>query len=86
VRWMETHAKRGWHISDLHRHPMAWAGFRALSTVMGLHPIVQHDGGVSVRRGFTRSDWERILEEADIARDATIAWWFPFRFCVSQVC
>jgi SAM-dependent methyltransferase len=85
VRWMDTHAHRGWHINDLHRHPMAWAGFRVMSRVMGWHPIVQNDGAVSVRRGFTRGEWGRILEAAGVDKSSRIEWWFPFRFGISRV-
>jgi hypothetical protein len=85
VHWMENHALGGWHISDLHRHPAAWAGFRALAMVMRWHPVVRHDGAISVRRGFTRGDWERVLQETGIDGAARIRWWLPFRFSVNRV-
>jgi len=84
VRWMETHAQRGWHINDLHRHPLAWAGFGVLSKVMRLHPIVQHDGEISVRRGFTRGEWRRILDDAGVNEVARVEGWFPFRYSISR--
>ncbi|MBV7255572.1 methyltransferase domain-containing protein [Pacificimonas sp. WHA3] len=82
MRWMEAHARRGWHINDLHRHPLALWSFGALSTVMRWHPIVRHDGRISVRRAFTRSDWERLLAEAGV--DADIRWHPMFRWGVSR--
>lgn len=83
LAWMDGRARHGWLTSDLHRHPVAWAGFLALATVMRWHPIVRHDGALSVRRSFTRADWDRLLAEAGIAAD--ISWHLPFRWTVGRV-
>ncbi len=86
VKWMEATARRGWFINDLHRHPLAWAGFSLLATVMRWHPIVRHDGMLSVRRAFRRADWEALLAAAGIDRSAvTIRWHLPFRLCVGRI-
>lgn len=79
VRWMEGTAVRGWFINDLHRHWLAWRGFQALALVAGWHPIVRHDGALSVRRAFVRGDWARILDGVE----ADVAWHLPFRWGVS---
>ena len=81
--WMERSADRGWLTSDLHRHPIAWAGFIALAALMRWHPIVRHDGALSVRRSFTRADWERLLAKAGVAAD--IHWHLPFRWTVGRI-
>src|SRR5579871_563644 len=86
IAWMERLARRGWFINDLHRHPLAFYGFKALSTAAGWHPFVRHDGPVSVARAFTRRDWRRLLAQAGVPRDAaTIAWRMPFRICVGRL-
>jgi SAM-dependent methyltransferase len=86
IRWMEGNARRGWFINDLHRHPVAFYGFQALSTVARWHPFVRHDGPVSVARSFRRGDWQRLLAAAGIAEGpAEIRWRIPFRFCVSRI-
>ncbi len=86
LQWMNTTAVRGWFINDLHRHWIAWLGFRIMAAVMRWHPIVQHDGALSVRRAFTRTEWEQLLARAGIARESvTIRWSFPFRLCVGCV-
>ncbi len=82
IGWMERTATRGWLINDLHRHPLAWAGFRALSLLLRWHPIVRHDGALSVRRAFTRADWVRLLAQAGVA--ATVRWHLPFRWTISS--
>jgi trans-aconitate methyltransferase len=86
IGWMEANARRGWFINDLHRHPVAYYGFMALSTATGMHPMVRHDGLVSVTRAFTRSDWLRLLANAGTAADAvSIDWRFPFRICIGRI-
>lgn len=82
VRWMEQASRIGWFVNDLHRHPVAYYGFTALSRVARWHPMVQHDGPVSVARSFTRADWKRSLAEAGVA--AQVRWHLPFRYCVSR--
>jgi len=84
LRWMERTARRGWFINDLHRHELAYYGFKALSRAAGWHPIVQHDGPVSVARSFRRRDWDVLLRQAGLAQVAQVRWHMPFRFCVSR--
>lgn len=80
--WLERHAVRGWFIADLHRSQLAYWGFGLLATVARWHPIVRHDGMVSVARSFRRADWVRLLVEAGIA--AEIRWHLAFRWCVAR--
>ncbi|WP_205599641.1 methyltransferase domain-containing protein [Sandarakinorhabdus rubra] len=82
LRWMDGAARAGWLVNDLHRHPLAWAGFRALAAVLGWHPIVAHDGALSVRRAFTRADWTRLLGAAGVQAD--VRWHLPFRWTVAS--
>ncbi|MDW8414164.1 MAG: methyltransferase domain-containing protein [Thermaurantiacus sp.] len=80
---MEAQATHGWFVNDLHRHGLAFRGFRLLAAVAGWHRVVRHDGAVSVARAFTRADWARLLAEAGIEH-ATIRWHWPFRLCVAR--
>lgn len=82
IRWMQGAAARGWLINDLHRHPIAWAGFQALARIFGWHPIVAHDGALSVRRAFVRQDWVKLLKMAEITAD--VRWHIPFRWTVAS--
>lgn len=83
IEWMDASARVGWLINDLHRHGAAWIGFRALAAVFGWHPIVAHDGALSVRRAFTRADWGRLLVSAKVR--AAVRWHLPFRWTVASV-
>ena len=86
LHWMERHAVLGWFVNDLERHPLAHAGFRALSAAAGWHHFVRHDGPVSIRRAFTRTDWRALLSAAGPpAREARIEAWLPYRLCVSRL-
>ena len=83
LRWMERTARVGWFVNDLHRHAAAFYGFKVLSTVAGWHPMVRHDGPVSVARSFRRPDWERLLDQAGVR--ARVRWHVPFRYCVERL-
>ena len=83
VRWMERHARRGWFIADLERRALALHGFRLLARARRWHPVVRHDGCVSVARAFRRAEWQRLLAAEGIP--AVVSWHLPFRLCVSRL-
>lgn len=81
LRWLPERARLGWLISDLHRHPIPWAAVWAGTRLARLHPMVAHDGPVSVARGFGRADWERAIAAAGV--EAWARWAVPFRWIVT---
>ncbi len=83
LQWMERHARYGWFIADLHRHPLAYYGYSVLARLARWHPIVRHDGAVSVARSFRRADWQALLAQAGILAD--VRWHMPFRLCVGRL-
>lgn len=86
LRWMESTASLGWFINDLHRHPLPYHVFARVSHLLRMHRFVQHDGPVSIARGFVPADWQRLLAEAGIAPGAAvISRWMPFRLCVARL-
>jgi hypothetical protein len=86
LRWMNDTAVRGWFINDLHRHRLAWLGYRALAALARWHPIVRHDGALSVRRAFTRADWDRLLTTAGLTQPpVAVRWHLPFRWGVGAL-
>lgn len=84
LHFMESHARQGWFVNDLHRHAVAWYGFTALATLARWHPFVRHDGPLSIARSFRRPDWEQLLTQAGVSHTAAIRWRFPFRYCVER--
>ncbi len=83
LQWMERHARRGWLVNDVHRHPVCYWGFRAAGRVAGWHPIVRHDGAVSITRSFVRRDWLALIAQAGVP--ARVHWRVPFRLCVERL-
>jgi SAM-dependent methyltransferase len=84
LRFMEAHARTGWFVNDLHRHRFAHAGFPLLAALAGWHPMVRHDGTVSIARSYRPDEWPPILAEAGID-DARVTRCFPFRLCVERL-
>jgi 2-polyprenyl-3-methyl-5-hydroxy-6-metoxy-1,4-benzoquinol methylase len=80
LRWLPRHATRRWMILDLHRHWITWAGVWAGTRLLRLHPMVTHDGPVSVMRAFDRADWTRLIAAAGV--EAKLRWVFPFRWAL----
>lgn len=86
LRWMEATAAKAWFVNDLHRHVIAYHGFRLLAGTMRWHPMVRHDGAVSVTRSFRRADWERLIAQAGLDRAAlSLRWHIPFRLCLGRI-
>lgn len=84
VRFMEHESARGWFVNDLHRHGFAYLGFPLLATTMRWHPIVRHDGQLSIARSYRPREWGPMLQEAGV-RDASVKRVFPFRLCVAKI-
>ena len=84
LRWMEAHASAGWFVNDLHRHAFAHRGFPLLATLARWHPIVRHDGTLSVARSYTPPEWPPLLAEAGVP-DVRVFRAFPFRLCVERL-
>jgi 2-polyprenyl-3-methyl-5-hydroxy-6-metoxy-1,4-benzoquinol methylase len=83
LRFMDSKARAGWFVNDLHRHGFAWAGFPILATVMRWHPIVRHDGQLSIARSYRPDEWPAMLREAGVS--ARVRRVFPFRLCVEKI-
>jgi len=85
LRWMERTAQWGWFINDLHRQAAPYHLFRVLARFTNLHPFVQHDGPVSIRRSFVVEDWRSLCAAAGLAAEAvSIQEYRPARLCVGR--
>jgi 2-polyprenyl-3-methyl-5-hydroxy-6-metoxy-1,4-benzoquinol methylase len=86
LRYMESEARMGWLVCDLHRHGFAHWGFPILARLMLVHRIVREDGQLSIARSFRPAEWQALLAEAGIPPDAArIVRRFPFRLCVERI-
>ena len=84
LRFMEAEARAGWFVNDLHRHGLAYLGWPVLAAAMRWHPIVRHDGHLSIARSYRPGEWAPLLSEAGIA-EARVFRAFPFRLCVERL-
>lgn len=83
LRFMEANA-RSWFVNDLHRHRLAHAGFPLLARLARWHPIVRHDGRLSIARSFRPGEWHDLLGRAGVD-GARVFRTFPFRLCVERI-
>jgi SAM-dependent methyltransferase len=84
LRQMQRVSRHGIVVNDLHRHPLAWIGIWLLSRGLRMAPMVQHDGPMSVRRGF-RADELRALAQAAGLPAPSIRWHWAFRWTLSTI-
>ena len=85
LRWMEASAGRGWIICDLQRSWVPFYFIPVVGKLLGTHPVVIHDGRVSVARSLTRSEWEMLITRANISSRAAQLRWFMFRFAIGRL-
>lgn len=85
LAWMETNARLGWFVNDLHRHPLPYHVFRRFAKLARFHHFVQHDGPVSIARAFVPADWRRMVVAGGIdPNQVEIEWKVPFRITVGR--
>ena len=85
LRWMETHARRGWVIYDLQRSRVPFYFIALAGVLLRLHPVVTYDGRVSVSRSLTRKEWLQRVAEAGISAADIDLRWFMFRFALGRL-
>lgn len=74
-------------IRDLHRHPISYGLFKMISPIFFPNRLINHDGALSIRRGFTRVEWIHYLEAAGIdSSQYKIRWHFPFQWTIEIEC
>ncbi len=86
LRWMESVARLGWFINDLHRQAVPYHLFRLVSRFTNWHRFVKNDGAVSILRSFRREDWDALLRQAAIPADQVrVIEYRPARLCVARL-
>ena len=76
---MHAQARIGWLVSDLHRHAISYWGLRVITKLLRLHRVVQHDGPVSVARGWRAAELRALAPTDRIC----LRWQLPFRWAMS---
>ena len=50
IKWMDSHAIRGWFINDLHRHPLPYYFVKTVFRLLPLSRMMRSDGPISISR------------------------------------
>lgn len=81
LQWMYKNSEIGFVIADLHRHPLAYYSIKWLTALFSKSYLVKNDAPLSVLRGFSRNEWEILLEKAGI-KNYKIKWKWAFRWLI----
>ncbi len=74
-------AKEAVIINDLHRHTLARCTFSTIAPLFFPNRLIRHDGLLSIKRAFKRSDWLKYLNAAQIPPQAwSLTWHWAFRW------
>lgn len=68
-------------INDLQRNRLAYASFQVISRLLRFSFISKHDGLLSIKKSFSRSDWNMLLANTGIS-EVDISWRWAFRYLV----
>lgn len=79
LRQLHFVAKQAVIINDLHRHQLSYIFYKLLCPLFFKNRLIIHDGLISIRRGFIRSEWKLLLQKAGI-NTYELKWRFPFRW------
>ena len=85
LKWMKENSRCGFFINDLHRNTIAFSSIKLLTHLFSKSYMVKYDAPLSVRRGFTKKEWQSIFKEAGI-NNASIEWKWAFRHLVIYKC
>ena len=66
LREMSRVARRGIFVIDLHRDVVPYIGYKIMCFVFRISELVRHDGSLSIRKGFSPDDLERLARSARI--------------------
>jgi len=79
LKKLKSQSRIGIVINDLHRHPLAYYSIKILTQLFSKSSMVKFDAPLSVLRGFKKSEWKKILDEAGI-KNYSIQWKWAFRW------
>lgn len=82
MQWMKENSTLGFFINDLHRHFLAFFSIKVLTKLFSKSYLVKHDAPLSVTRGFTKKDWQIIMQQSGIM-NCSIKWKWAFRWLIT---
>jgi 2-polyprenyl-3-methyl-5-hydroxy-6-metoxy-1,4-benzoquinol methylase len=81
LQWMRQNAAKGFFINDLHRHSLAYYSIKLITKLFSNSYLVKNDAPLSVARGFTKKEWQQLLNWADI-HPYSLQWKWAFRYLI----
>ncbi len=66
LAWMRRQTRYGWLAHDLRRSRFAYALVRLGTGLLPFHPMIRHDGPLSVTRARTLGEWRRLAAAAGL--------------------
>ncbi len=85
IRWLNANARHGWLIYDLQRSAILHRSIGLIGRPARLHPMVVHDGQISVTRSLTRAEWRDRIRAAGLDPAQVRIDWFLYRLLVSRL-
>ena len=82
LRWMQQNSEIGFFINDLQRNWFAYHSIKLITKIFSSSYLVKNDAPLSVARGFHKSEWEQLLQEAGI-KNYSVEWKWAFRYLIS---
>jgi len=79
LQTLDRAALIGYSLGDLARSRLAAWGFRCVATPFSARSFLAADGVLSIRRGFTRSELEAMIERSDLRRRPRVKRLWPAR-------
>ena len=80
--WMKQNSAMGFFINDLHRHIIAYHFIRLATKLFSKSYLVKNDAPLSVLRGFKKSEWKKLLQDASLNNYA-VEWCWAFRYLIT---
>lgn len=81
LREAVKNSKHGVVINDLHRHPLSYYFILGATKLFSGSEFTRYDAPLSVKKGFIKKDWERLLQKADFKR-YELTWEWAFRHLI----
>ncbi len=82
LQWMKQNATKGFFINDLQRHLVAYYSIKLITSLFSDSYLVKNDAPLSVARGFTKKEWQQLLQQAGIEK-YSLQWKWAFRYLIT---
>jgi len=81
MEWLKQNSKIGFFVNDLHRHVLAYYSIKIITKLFSRSYLVKNDAPLSVKRGFRKNEWIKILSSAGI-KNYRVKWQWAFRYLI----